>query len=114
LTFVVAEPVFDDFGDVFAALVAHRSLQPREAILDEFSRLEGAGLAVMGSQRAVSIAGFEGQVGEISSSPDSTLLHSADNRFWSRCEPIFGHWRTNAPVAENGFAAGPEAVVRTM
>jgi hypothetical protein len=47
LTFVVAEPIFDDFGDVFAALVAHRSLKPREAILEEFSRLEGAGLAVM-------------------------------------------------------------------
>ena len=25
---VVVEPIFDDFGDVFAALVAHRSLQP--------------------------------------------------------------------------------------
>src|SRR6202008_4216182 len=32
LTFVVAEPIFDDFGDVFAALVRHRSLRPREAL----------------------------------------------------------------------------------
>jgi len=102
LTFVVAEPIFDDFGDVFAALVANRSLRPREAILDEFSRLEGAGLAVMGSQGAVSTAGFEGHAGEISPSLDSTLLHSADGRFWSRCEPMFGLWRicALAPVAE--------------
>ena len=102
LTFVVAEPIFDDFGDVFAALVAHRSLRPREAALDEFSGLEGAGLAVMGDQGAISSAGYEGQAGEISSSPDSTLLRSADGRFWSRCEPIFEQWRicALAPVAE--------------
>src|SRR5437763_3368768 len=102
LTFVVAEPIFDDFGDVFAALVAHRSLRPREAALDEFSGLEGAGLAVMGDQGAMSSAGYEGQAGEISSSPDSTLLRSADGRFWSRCEPIFAQWRicALAPVAE--------------
>jgi methyl-accepting chemotaxis protein len=102
LTFVVAEPIFDDFGDVFAALLAHRSLRPREAALDEFSGLEGAGLAVMGGHGAISTAGYEGQAGEISSSPDSTLLRSADGRFWSRCEPIFAQWRicALAPVAE--------------
>src|SRR4029078_8601155 len=69
LTFVGAEQIFDDFGAVFPALVANRSLRPREAILDEFSRLEGAGLAVMGSQGAVSTAGFEGQAGEVFSFP---------------------------------------------
>ena len=102
LTFVVAEPIFDDFGDVFAALVAHRSLRSREAVLDEFSSLEGAGLAVMAGERPISTAGFEGQAGAISSSPESTLLHSADGRFWSRCESIFGQWRicALAPVAE--------------
>jgi len=102
LTFVVAEPIFDDFGDVFAALVAHRSLRPREAILDEFSRLEGAGLAMMAGEGFISTAGFEGQAGEISPTQDSTLLRSADGRFWSRCEPIFGPWRicALAPVAE--------------
>ena len=65
LTFVVAEPIFDDFGDVFAALVAHRSLRPREAVLEEFSRLEGAGLAVMNNGASISIAGFEGHAVEI-------------------------------------------------
>ncbi|HXW27326.1 MAG TPA: GGDEF domain-containing protein, partial [Xanthobacteraceae bacterium] len=43
LALVIVEPMFDDFGDVFAALIAHRALRPTEAILAEFSRLEGAG-----------------------------------------------------------------------
>ena len=102
LTFVVAEPIFDDFGDVFAALVAHRSLRPREAVLEEFSRLEGAGLAVMNNGASISIAGFEGHAVEISATSDASLLHSTDGRFWSRCEPIFQQWRicALAPVGE--------------
>ena len=102
LTFVVAEPIFDDFGDVFAALVAHRSLRPREAVLEEFSRLEGAGLAVMNNGASISIAGFEGHAVEIPAAPDASLLRSTDGRFWSRCEPIFQQWRicALAPVGE--------------
>ena len=102
LTFVVAEPIFDDFGDVFAALVAHRSLRPREAVLEEFSRLEGAGLAVMTNGASISIAGFEGHAVEIPAKSDASLLHSTDGRFWSRCEPIFQQWRicALAPVGE--------------
>jgi hypothetical protein len=45
LSVVVAEPIFDDFGDVFAALIAHRSLRSREPTLEEFlaTRRRGAG-----------------------------------------------------------------------
>ena len=35
LAFVAAEPIFDDFGDVFAALIAHRSLRSREPTLED-------------------------------------------------------------------------------
>jgi len=102
LTFLVAEPIFDDFGDVFAALVAHRSLRPHEPILEEFSRLEGAGLAITGERQSISTAGIgEGRIG-VSAAPDSALLRSTDGRFWSRCEPVFAQWRicALAPVAE--------------
>jgi hypothetical protein len=58
LAFVVAEPIFDDFGDVFAALVAHRSLRSREPTLEEFSQLEGAGLAVLAGEQSISVAGI--------------------------------------------------------
>ncbi len=47
LAAIVIEPVFDEFGDVFAALIAHRALRFGEAILQELSKLEGAGLLVL-------------------------------------------------------------------
>src|SRR5262249_9800662 len=58
LASVVMEPIFDDFGDVFAALIAYRVLRDREPTLEEFSRLEGAGLAVVAGDKAISIAGI--------------------------------------------------------
>lgn len=102
LAFVVVEPIFDDFGDVFAALIAHRSLRAREETLEEFSRLEGAGLAVLGGEESISIAGIAGNAVEISAAPNSSLLRSKDGRFWSRCENIFAKWRVCAlaPVGE--------------
>lgn len=102
LAFVVAEPIFDDFGDVFAALIAHRSLRPREAILEEFSRLEGAGLAILAGEESVSLAGIPGDSVGISAAPNTSMLRSKDGRFWSRCEDIFEQWRVCAlaPVGE--------------
>jgi len=102
LAFVVAEPIFDDFGDVFAALIAHRSLRLREATLEEFSRLEGAGLVVVQGEKSISIAGIDSSATAIADAPDSSLLRTADGRFWSRCEGIFEQWRVCAlaPVTE--------------
>ena len=101
LAVVVAEPIFDDFGDVFAALIGHRSLRAREPILEDFSRLEGAGLAVTAADKAISIAGIPGNAVGITTS-DSSLLRTDDGRYWSRCAPIFEQWRICAlsPVAE--------------
>ncbi|TMJ01337.1 MAG: methyl-accepting chemotaxis protein [Alphaproteobacteria bacterium] len=102
LAFVVAEPIFDDFGDVFAALVAHRSLRGREATLEAFSRLDGAGVAVVAGEKSISVAGIAANAIGVSPAPDSSLLRSNDGKFWSRCEPIFERWRlcALAPVAE--------------
>ena len=102
LTFVVAEPIFDDFGDVFAALIAHRSLRSREPTLEEFSQLEGAGLAVLAGEVSISVAGIPANSVQVSPTPDSSLLRSNDGQFWSRCEPVFEQWRlcALAPVGE--------------
>ena len=101
LAVVVVEPIFDDFGDVFAALIAHRSLQAREPTLEEFSRLEGAGLAVVAGDRAISIAGIPAAVIGITSD-ESSLLRTDDGRYWSRCSSIFEAWRicSLVPVVE--------------
>jgi len=102
LAFLVVEPIFDDFGDVFAALVAHRALRPQEATLDEFSRLEGAGLAVLEGENSISLAGITGTSLGIPVSSDAPLLRTTDGRFWSRCDAIFELWRVCAlaPVGE--------------
>jgi methyl-accepting chemotaxis protein len=102
LTFVAAEPIFDDFGDVFAALIAHRSLRVREATLEEFSKLEGAGLAVLAGESSISIAGIPESTVSIGEAPNSSLLRSKDGRYWSRCDGMFEYWRicALAPVGE--------------
>jgi methyl-accepting chemotaxis protein len=102
LALVVAEPIFDDFGDVFAALVAHRSLRPREPVLEEFSRLEGAGLLVLAGQDAISISGIAAASASVTEVPESSLLRTTDGRYWSRCDPLFDRWRicALAPVTE--------------
>jgi methyl-accepting chemotaxis protein len=102
LTFVVAQPIFDDFGDVFAALIGHRSLRPHEAILEEFTQLEGAGVAIIAGDESISLAGIAGGAVSVANVPDSSLLRSLDGRFWSRCDAIFDQWRVCAlaPVGE--------------
>ena len=100
--FIIAEPIFDDFGDVFAALIAHRTLRPREAVLEEFSRLEGAGVLVLSGQDSISVSGISGASASIAEHPDSSLLRTKDGRFWSRCDLLFEQWRACAlaPVSE--------------
>lgn len=102
MAFVVAEPIFDDFGDVFAALVAHRTLRPREAVLEEFSRLEGAGVLVLSSQDSISVSGIPEAAASLTVPATGSLLRTADGRFWSRCEGLFERWRVCAlaPVGE--------------
>lgn len=102
MAFVVAEPIFDDFGDVFAALIAYRSLRPREQTLEAFSRLEGAGLALLEGDTSISIAGVPYDSIGIGTAPDSSLLRTKDGRYWSRCEGLLAQWRicALAPVSE--------------
>ncbi len=87
---------------MFAALIAHRSLGAREATLEEFSRLEGAGLAVLAGEESISLAGIPGNSVGVSAAPDSSLLRSRDGQFWSRCENLFEQWRVCAlaPMGE--------------
>lgn len=106
MVFVTVDPLFDDFGDVSAALVTHRVLRPREATLTEFSRLEGAGLVVQYRGRTISVAGAE----NAEAAPDTTieavagteLLRTGDGRYWARCVPMYDDYRicALAPVAE--------------
>src|SRR5690606_4797131 len=54
---IVVTPIFDDFGDVVAALIAHRALRMNEPSLSEFSRLTNTGIVVLSGETVVSRAG---------------------------------------------------------
>jgi methyl-accepting chemotaxis protein len=102
MTFVMAEPIFDDFGDVFAGLIAHRTLRPREPVLEEFSRLEGAGILIVSGEDSISLSGIPAAKESIANTANSSLLATTDGKYWSRCETLFGDWRACAlaPVGE--------------
>jgi methyl-accepting chemotaxis protein len=102
LAIVVIEPIFDDFGDVFAALIGHRVLRARETTLAEFSGLEGAGLIVLAGDQPISVAGIDDTYRSVGPVPGSTLLQTTDGAYWSRCTEMFGAWRlcALAPTGE--------------
>jgi len=102
MTFVLVEPIFDDFGDVFAGLVAHRSLRQREPVLEEFSRLEGAGILIVSGANSISVSGIAAASASITQTANSSLLGTKDGQYWSRCEGLFADWRACAlaPVGE--------------
>src|SRR5262249_25741152 len=112
LALVVVEPMFDDFGDVFAALIAHRALRPNETILTEFSRLEGAGLTVLEGDRPISWAGIANPAVTIGAVEDSSLLRTSDAAYWSRCTGVFEIWRMCALTPVNELHALRDQLVR--
>jgi methyl-accepting chemotaxis protein len=102
LAVIIVEPIFDDFGEVFAALIAHRVLRGEESTLTEFSELEGAGLLVLAEDRRISAAGVKNPPFTVQEVPGSTLLRTNDRAYWSRCTELFEAWRicALAPVSE--------------
>jgi methyl-accepting chemotaxis protein len=112
LALLVVEPMFDDFGDVFAALIAHRALRPTEAILSEFSRLEGAGLMVLDGDRPISTAGIANPSVMMGSVEESTLLRTSDAAYWSRCAGVFEVWRMCALTPVNELHVLRDELVR--
>lgn len=102
LAVVAVAPIFDDFGDVFAALIGHRALRPQEATLEEFSKLEGAGLIVVASDRTIASAGISNSLPSVAETPGSLLLQTSDQAHWSRCSPLFEDSKicALAPVGE--------------
>jgi methyl-accepting chemotaxis protein len=112
LALVVVEPMFDDFGDVFAALIAHRALRPNETILSEFSRLEGAGLMVLDGDRPISSAGIPNPAVTVGPAEGTALLQTSDAGYWSRCTGLFEAWRMCALTPVNELHVLRDQLVR--
>src|SRR5262249_7239962 len=105
-------PMFDDFGDVFAALIAHRALRPQETILTQFSRLEGAGLMVLDGDRPISSAGIANSAVTMTEVAGSSLLRTSDAAYWSRCADMFESWRMCALTPVNELHVLRDELVR--
>jgi diguanylate cyclase (GGDEF)-like protein len=90
---VMIEPVFDDFGDVVAALIGHRLLKADEPVLAEFYALTGRSIAVLSNDGWVSGAGMRpsprallGLRGEFSSDFAGPAYVSRCVELWSGAE----------------------------
>ena len=93
LAVLFVEPIFDDFGDVFAALIGHRTLKAQEAVLQEFSELEGAGVLVLANGQPISSAGIMDASVTLAPSQGSSLLRTSDGEYWSQCADVYSDWR---------------------
>jgi len=112
MAFILVEPIFDDFGDVFAALVAHRALRPHEPVLEEFSKLEGAGTVILAGAGSISASGIQEAAASVAEVDNSSLLRTTDRRYWSRCEGLFEQWRICALVPVGELFALRDELVR--
>lgn len=82
---VITFPVFDDFGDLTGALIAHRAVRLREAQLEDFAKLSGVGLALLRGSEIVSSAGLQ-DMKSVSMSPrDEHLLAEQNQDLVARC-----------------------------
>lgn len=54
---VLATPVFDDFGETIAVILAYRVIKARESAFEDFARITGANVALMLGERVISMTG---------------------------------------------------------
>ena len=59
---IITFPVFDDFGELTGALIAHRGMRLQEPQLTDFSKLSGIGLVLLNGVDPISVAGMPNEV----------------------------------------------------
>ncbi|AOG06327.1 methyl-accepting chemotaxis protein [Bosea sp. RAC05] len=89
LVSVMAYPVFDDFGDVFAVMVASRRLKAEEATLKGLNEIVPVAMAVVVGRRIVSSVGLDDKTIEIETDQAGTLQRSTHGNLYYRCTPAF-------------------------
>eukprot|EP01035_Chromulina_nebulosa_P021602 gene21602-27962_t len=89
LVSVMAYPVFDDFGDVFAVMVASRRLKAEEATLKGLNEIVPVAMAIVVGRRIVSSVGLDDKTIEIETDQAGTLRRSARGNLYYRCTPAF-------------------------
>ncbi|MDH3195159.1 MAG: methyl-accepting chemotaxis protein [Hyphomicrobiales bacterium] len=96
------EPVFDDFGDVAAALIAHRILRSDEPTLRDLAEVQDASITVMSGSEYIAWAGLELPLPEISIQDGEPVFNNGAEAYLSHCSALFEQWRicSLAPTSE--------------
>ena len=93
LAIIQIEPVFDDFGDVAAALIAHRILRSDEPTLGDFADAHDASIAVLSGTDYIAWAGLELPLPEISMREGEPTFTNGAEAYLGHCLPLYTHWR---------------------
>ncbi len=83
--FLAAHPVFDDFGEVVAVLIATRRLMAAEPTLIGLNRIIGAGIAIAHGQKIMSYAGLRDTELPLSITDAIASQRFANGNFYYRC-----------------------------
>ncbi len=83
MALLVALPVYDDFGEIVAILVAHRAVREREFALEELAKISG-GVLIVSDEKVISTAGVASSVGA-PQGVSGRLTSTSDGGYWSRC-----------------------------
>ena len=104
LAVVHVEPIFDDFGDVAAALIAHRVLRANEATLVDFADVQVASIAVLSGADYISWAGLDEPLPDIMIGDGEPTFTKGREAYLSHCSPLYTDWRicSLASVSELG------------
>ncbi len=99
---IFIEPVFDDFGDVTAALIAHRMLRTKEATLVDFADVQDASIAVLSGTDYIAWAGLEGPLPVVAIDDGEPVFSKDTEAYLSACSPLYDKWRicSLAPTSE--------------
>ncbi len=104
MVLVAVQPVFDDFGDVFAAVIGHRVLRMSEPAIVKFAKIEGVELLVLDGPNVISSSIVQANVPPITIdiADGADLAETSDGKFHARCVGLFVRWRmcALAPVSE--------------
>jgi methyl-accepting chemotaxis protein len=85
LVFVIAHPVFDDFGEVVAVLIANRRLKATEPSLMSLSSVVRNGIGIVTGRKIVSSAGLSDTALVVNATAATTLQKSAQGDLYYRC-----------------------------
>jgi methyl-accepting chemotaxis protein len=102
LAVIHIEPVFDDFGDVVAALIAHRILRSDESTLSDFAKVQDASIVVLAGTEYVSWAGLDEPLPDIAIQDGEPTFTSGNESYLSHCSVLYTDWRicSLAPASE--------------